>query len=207
MNVNPLHATGLRLLIRVATCVATRPAIWRTLLLFFGFLSLLPAQGTLAAQERAGEPAAATSKQLWFGTMNVENIRHFRFVVELEPQEDDWSGVLKSLDEGGAEFKLKEVTRNDSALTFQLPKTGAVYQGKLSDDGQSISGRWTQNADEFDLEFRSVASIPKRKVKAVWKGTINAVVQKLDVAFIELESGELLFDSISQRVGRIRGEG
>lgn len=138
--------------------------------------------------------------ELWFGTLEVKDVRKFRFLIELNAKGDTWSGVLTSFDEGSRRFDLTEVKRDELTFGFTLPKTGAIYAGKLRDDGKSIAGTWKQGG-ELPLEFARVEKAPQRKIKAAWKGTINAVIQKLEVAFVELESGEILFESIGQKVG------
>ena len=153
-----------------------------------------------AAQEKSA-PAAKSSEQLWFGVMNVQDVRQFRFLLRLNRKDEAYSGVLKSLDEGGREFKMSGIVSTENLLKFELPVTDAAYEGNWSKDSRSMDGKWKQRGREFDLAFRQVKKPPKRKISAIWKGTIDALVQKLDVAFIKLESGQMFFESISQKVG------
>ena len=153
-----------------------------------------------AAQETIAQ-AAKSTQQMWFGTMEIKDVRQFRFVLQLAKNDAAWSGVLKSLDEGGQEFEMSGIVSTESSLKFELPKTAAVYEGTWDKDGELMKGKWKQRGQELDLAFRQVKERPRRKIEAAWKGTIDALIQKLDVAFVELESGQIVFDSISQKVG------
>ena len=157
-----------------------------------------------AAPVQAGEPQPAkteSAEQLWFGTMTIKDVRQFRFVLMLTKRGDNWSGKIKSLDEGAREFEMTDIERTESRFGFQLRQTAAVYEGVFKEGGGSIEGKWKQGGGELDLAFRRVEQPPSRGVKSVWKGRLNTPIQKLDVAFVELDSGAFIFDSITQKVG------
>ena len=138
--------------------------------------------------------------ELWFGVLKTP-IRVFRFVIEFNKDGDESAGELRSLDEGSRTFPLTKVRRDDGKLSFTLPLTDAAYESSLNDQGTQAEGKWTQRGQQLPLSLRKVDSIPTRKVKNLYTGTLNAIVQKLDVAFIELESGEVYFDSVTQHAG------
>lgn len=169
---------------------------------FLSCLLALTVLTTAFGQAPADQAKEADSPkaELWFGTLRVEDVRQFRFLVELKPKGDEWSGVLISFDEGSQRFELSEVQRDETTFSFVLPKTRATYIGKPSEDGKTIAGKWKQGGN-LTLDFERVAEAPKQKIKTTWKGTINAIIQKLDVAIIELESGELFFESLAQKAG------
>lgn len=162
-------------------------------------LTLLPAP--CRSQTKPGATADKSAPQIWYGVMNVEDVRQFRFVVQLSREQELLQGQLTSLDEGGTQFELRDVKQTDEKLEFTLPRTKATYVGETAADGQTIQGAWKQNGREFALNFRAVESAPARPATKVWKGTLNAIVQKLDVAFVHLEDGTIVFDSISQKGG------
>ena len=57
-----------------------------------------------------------------------------------------WKAVFYSIDRGGgAGIPANTVTLQGSALKISFLEMGGSYEGKLSADGQSISGTWTQN--------------------------------------------------------------
>ncbi len=145
--------------------------------------------------------AAEQSPELWFGQLDAK-VRRFRFVVRLQQDETGaWGGQLESLDEGGAKFRLDSVARSDGKFGFELKATQAVYAAKLHQDEQVATGIYRQHGAEFELNFERVAAVPERAIKTYWTGKLNAIIQKLDVAFIELDGGDVLFDSVSQKAG------
>lgn len=143
-------------------------------------------------------PAAAKTKQLWYGELKT-GARNFRFVITTQPDSD--KGNLLSLDEGARNFELTEVAVSQAAFRFTLPITKAQYSGKLSDDGKRVDGQWSQSSAQFDLDLMQVAEPPKEELQAYWTGKLDAMLQKLDVAFRERTDGTVLFDSLTQKTG------
>lgn len=167
------------------------------------YLSLAVRSAFFAATMTLGWTASNTQAQdsgseTWFGKMTAGG-RQFRFAVKLQESEKRWTGKLISLDEGNAEFVLSDVTNDGSQLGFSLKQTQATYEGKVS-EGNS-DGKWKQRGSDIDLDFERVVEIPRPAIKSLWTGTINVIVQKLDIQIRELESGEIFLDSISQKVG------
>ncbi len=145
--------------------------------------------------------AAKAVSELWFGELDVES-RKIRFVLELTTGTNgSWSGELLSLDEGDARFPLTSLVHDKGQFTFALEATGATFDGRLDEEGHTISGKWKQRGMEFELVFKRVDESPNQPLKKVWIGELNLVLQKLKLAIRELENGEVLFDSLTQRAG------
>ena len=161
---------------------------------------LLCASAIGLVSTQAQEADQATVQERWFGVLEAGQ-RHFRFEVALDKKGDAWSGKLKSLDEGGAEFDLAELKRSDDEFGFLIKVSNGRFEGKFDSDTSSANGHWVQGGAKLPLKFNRVEEFPKQKLKALWKGTINILVQKLDVQFRELEDGRLYFDSVGQRAG------
>ena len=164
------------------------------------FFLLICASAFGLASIQAQEAEQATAQERWFGVLEAGQ-RHFRFEVTLRKSGDDWNGKLKSLDEGSAEFDLAELKRSDDEFAFLIKVSNGRFEGKLDSDTSSADGNWIQGAVKLPLKFGRVEAFPKQKLKALWKGTINILVQKLDVQFRELVDGRLYFDSVGQRAG------
>ena len=147
-----------------------------------------------------GNAAADQAPDLWFGVLKTAN-RNFRFILELSSNLKDTEGKLRSLDEGNRTFDLTRVSRSDVNLIFELPLTSASYESTMNAKGTQTNGFWIQRGQQIPLSFAKVSSIPKRKVKQVLAGTLNALLQKIEVAFVELETGEIYFNSVSQKAG------
>jgi len=180
---------------------------FRILGCFFA-LSLTVVPGTAGSCNAQGQdppaeaksPANPTDKELWYGVLDAE-VRKFRFAVEIDTRADPLTAVLRSLDEGNRIFPLSEIVKNDRRLSFTLPLTKAQYEGEVDDTGSGVRGKWKQNGVDLPLEFNRVAVVPAQSVKHAWKGTINAVIQKIEVAFTVLDSGEVFFASVTQKAG------
>jgi pimeloyl-ACP methyl ester carboxylesterase len=143
-------------------------------------------------------PATAKTKQLWYGELKT-GARNFRFVITTEPDSD--KGNLQSLDEGARDFELTEVVVTKDAFRFTLLVTKAQYSGIPSEDGKRVEGQWSQSGAQFDLDLTQVAEPPKEELQAYWTGKLDAMLQKLDVAFRERKDGTVLFDSLTQKTG------
>ena len=157
-----------------------------------------PSDFTEAAALKKREANKAT--ELWFGVLKTP-VRNFRFVIELSGNKPNAKGKLRSLDEGNRTFSLTNVRREDRKLSFTLPLTAAAYESSLTHKGTQSNGTWSQRGTQLPLTLRQVQSIPTRKVKTLLTGKLNAIVQTLDIAFVELESGEVYFNSVSQKAG------
>ncbi len=173
------------------------------------FPAFLPTYGqtTQVVQKRKTPAQISSQKQkikpeleLWFGVLTTP-VREFRFVVELEFNAGATAGNLRSLDEGNQTFALANVSRADGKFSFTLPLTNATYQSTLTNNGTESTGIWMQREQELPLSFEKVAAVPKQKIRNYLTGTLNAIVQKIEVAFIELECGKLYFNSVSQKAG------
>lgn len=108
---------------------------------------------------------------------------------------------MRSLDEGNQIFELTHVDSKRGKLTFALPATDAAYASVLKNSETRSTGTWTQRGQQLPLSFEKVATIPKRTIKNLFTGTLNAIVQRIEVSFVELETGQLYFNSVSQNAG------
>ncbi len=169
-----------------------------------------PPQPNATAEQ---EPEGKGVQEMWYGTLDAES-RIFRFVLELRADDNDdkqWTGTLLSLDEGRAKFPLDSLRRDDQQLSFEIKASSARFESQLADAekpnakklsaDKTTGGKWKQGPASLDLNFVRVDAVPPENITTLWTGQLNAVVQKLDVAFRELASGQVLFDSLSQRAG------
>ncbi len=180
----------------IHACIATVILSWP----FHVHAQVTQPPQTPEVSQGANSQNQTTQTNLWFGTLSTP-ARDFRFVVELNENRQDSEGKLLSLDEGNRTFALTKVHREEGKFSFQLPLTDAAYESTLNDEGNHSTGTWTQRGQQLPLSLTKVAAIPKRKVKTLLTGTLNAIVQKIEVAFVELESGKVYFNSVSQNAG------
>ena len=95
--------------------------------------------GSLYAQEIAGQ---------WQGTLQPPGgappLRIVMVVSKPDPQ--TIRAVMHSIDQGGQPINAGNVSLQGSTFKFAIPAIGGTYEGRLSGDGNTISGTWTQGA-------------------------------------------------------------
>jgi uncharacterized protein (TIGR03435 family) len=80
----------------------------------------------------------------WQGTLNA-GAAQLRTVIQISKGDDGgWKAVFYSIDQGGQPLPVTTTTLQGSTLKMSLPGIGGSYEGKVSGDGNSISGTWTQ---------------------------------------------------------------
>ncbi len=62
--------------------------------------------------------------------------------------------MFYSIDQGSEGAPVSSIALQGSTLKFSLDMIQGIYQGKLSADGKSISGTWTQSGTSFPLDFQ-----------------------------------------------------
>ena len=158
--------------------------------------------------EAAEEPTAAEAR--WYGELDAAD-RRFRFVLEVDTeQEPDPRWQLRSIDEGDRRFLVEDFSEDGEQLRFTLPVSQASYSGNIGDDGL-IKGIWQQRGGRFPLDFEPVGEEPlPPPPEEVWSGTLDAIVQKLQLRFrITRDKAGLRtawMDSLTQQSGGFRGD-
>ena len=110
---------------------------------------------TAWAQAPAASSADATHKieDTWQGTLHVPQAnRDLRLVVKVKKND---KGALEvsnySIDQGGGEMKADSASFEDGEFKFAIQAIDGKYEGKMSGDGKSISGTWTQGPGSLPL--------------------------------------------------------
>lgn len=109
-------------------------------------------QGTPAAgavQASAASGAAGT----WQGTLTPPNGKGLRIVMKVTTADGKWSAVMYSIDQGGQPMKASSVTVNGDTVNVDVSLIGGAFAGKLSKDGNSLDGTWTQGPTPVDLKL------------------------------------------------------
>src|ERR1700691_438382 len=102
-------------------------------------LALAILSGTaLHAQDFAGD---------WQGTLKI-GAQELRVIVKVDKNDNGgWTAALLSIDQSpdrGASIPANSFSLQGSDVKFAIDQIRGSYQGKLSADGTSISGTWTQ---------------------------------------------------------------
>jgi hypothetical protein len=112
----------------------------------------------LAALVAAAGLAQAQDKDLtgdWQGTLSAGGA-NLRLVLHVSKAADgSLKANLDSVDQG-VNIPVNSVTFKDSRLSLSLEMIHGSYEGKISTDGNVISGTWTQG-QPFPLDFKRAA--------------------------------------------------
>ncbi len=107
------------------------------------------AQAAAPGQAVAANPAKDLTGT-WQGTLHAGH--DLRTVVKITK---DAKGAYKaqfySIDQGGQPLPVDSITLNGSTVNMTLSMIGGKFQGKLSGDGQTIDGEWTQGPTPLAL--------------------------------------------------------
>ena len=109
-----------------------------------GFLALavVCACSTASGQDISGS---------WQGTLNTGS--ELRTILKIEhAAHGGWSGTFYSIDQSSRGLPIPSLEFHNSELKFSIPDFNGSYQGKLSADGNSISGTWHQG-QSWPLNF------------------------------------------------------
>ena len=100
---------------------------------------LMLAAGSLYAQDLTGD---------WQGTLKGPTGIEFRLIVRVSKKADGgWQAVLSSIDQSpdwGSGAAVDTVSLQGSDFKLKIDAVKANYEGKLSADGNSIKGTWSQ---------------------------------------------------------------
>ena len=109
--------------------------------------------------KRVGKVPKETLVQTWQGTL-VAGGAEFEFQIRMfRNQDGKLSAKLDSFSEQlmGLPIELGPKTTADSKqFDFQIKVTKAAYEGRRSEGGKSVEGKWKQAGGEFPLDFKSV---------------------------------------------------
>ena len=85
----------------------------------------------------------------WQGTLQTQ--KSLRILLRVTKTDKGWSAKTYSIDQGAMPISVTSITLDGSALKFTVDMIGGSYEGKLSADGNSIVGTWTQGPSPLPL--------------------------------------------------------
>jgi fermentation-respiration switch protein FrsA (DUF1100 family) len=149
------------------------------------FLATIPAYTQAAAQSGVQDLVGD-----WQGTLSAGG-QQLRMVLHITKAPDaSLKATLDSIDQPGANgIPVTSISLKDSKLSLEVSMVQGTYEGKVSADGKTISGTWTQ-AQPLALEFKRADApviIEKKPAKpsdidGAWIGTLDLGI-KLRVVF------------------------
>jgi hypothetical protein len=104
--------------------------------------------GTLLGQDITGT---------WQGTLQFG--AGLRTVIKVSKADDGGlKAVMFSIDQGGQSIPAGAVTLQSSVFKMSIPGIGGAYEGKLSADGASMAGTFTQGDKPMPLNLKRVTA-------------------------------------------------
>jgi len=90
----------------------------------------------------------------WQGALQVPS-RELRIVFKISTTDaDNLKAVLYSIDQGGAPISASTITRDGSSIKISVVGIGGTFEGKLSADGNSLAGTWSQGPQPLPLTLK-----------------------------------------------------
>jgi uncharacterized protein (TIGR03435 family) len=118
-------------------------------------LGRIHAAESQAAVQGAQSTTGTSAKSLadtWQGTLQAG--RDLRTVFKITKADDgSYKAVLYSIDQGGDGIPADSVTLDGATLKISIKPIGGTYEGKLSSDGKTITGTWSQGPNPLPLNL------------------------------------------------------
>ena len=116
-------------------------------LVFFGLIQITQVH----AQSPADNPTTNIA-DTWQGTLHAG--QDLRTVVKISKAEGGgYKAVFYSIDQGGTPLPVTKITLEGTTVKMSLTAIGGTYEGKLSADGKSITGNWSQGPNPLPLNL------------------------------------------------------
>ena len=143
------------------------------------------------AQEPAGPIGPAPSPRdivgTWQGTLHLPAAnRDLRIVNKISKDE---KGALKvvdySIDQGSQAMVATSASFEDGVLKFSIDFIQGKYEGKMSPDGKSIAGTWTQGPNPLPLNFDRANADTAWVIPEPPKTMVSSANPGIDVATVK----------------------
>ncbi len=95
----------------------------------------------------------AAQREIWDGVLNAGQKLRIEFHLSKNDQ-DQWSGHLVSVDQGGARINLDSVSFADDQLKIEIKLVGGGFSGKLNESRTEAEGNWSQGPAKLPLTLK-----------------------------------------------------
>ncbi len=138
--------------------------------------------------------AAVTPAGVWEGSIETPN-GELGFVFNIHRDGDKWAAEMDVPVQGVTGLPISDVKVEGAAISFPIPGPGDPhYEGKLSEDGKTIAGTFTQGPSSIPLslkwksEARAVEKAPANvgdlaPLVGSWEGVLDANGTQLHLTF------------------------
>ena len=119
----------------------------------------MAANGAAASAQAAAVPAATATQPAaaqdvvgtWQGTLHAGN--DLRCVVKISKSSAGYTAAFYSIDQSPQPIPATKTTFADGVLQLSIDAIGGKYEGKISADGKTIAGNWTQGPNPLVLNL------------------------------------------------------
>ena len=87
----------------------------------------------------------------WQGTLNAG--KDLRIIVKVEKNDAKLAATMYSIDQQVPPLKASGTRFEGGTFTFSVDLIGAKYEGKISGDGNAMTGTWTQGPTTLPLNL------------------------------------------------------
>jgi len=102
--------------------------------------------------QSAPDNAAQSIADTWQGTLHAG--RDLRIVAKISKADDGgYKTAFYSIDQGGDPVPVTKTTLDGATVKMAVTAIGGAYEGKLSADGKTITGTWTQGPNPLALNL------------------------------------------------------
>ena len=115
-----------------------------------------PATPAQTAPPATAPPTSPTDiVGIWQGTLHIAAAnRDLRTEIKIAKAADgSYKLAFYSIDQGGQPIAADKTVFENGTLTFSMDAIGGKYEGKMSADGKSINGTWTQGPNGLTLNL------------------------------------------------------
>lgn len=120
---------------------------------------LIAAIALLCAAPSHAQEVTATGA--WQGNLNIFGSSMRLTLRVTQDEKGALYGTISSPDMGIGGMDVSGVKLKKTTLKFDIPQYNGSFEGKISEDGQSIIGSWYVGEQELPITFRRVAAAPQ----------------------------------------------
>ena len=97
---------------------------------------------------------------IWQGVIEVSGTK-LRLVINISSEQNSTlTATLDSPDQGVTGIPIDKVTFQNDNLNLEVQSIHGVYNGKFSEDDQTINGHWEQSGQSFPLLLQRLDKAP-----------------------------------------------
>jgi uncharacterized protein (TIGR03435 family) len=126
-------------------------------------LAAVAGRGTTLAQTAQATPGSQTAPASethakgdisgdWQGTLQLPD-RGLRTILRVTKADKGFAAKMYSIDQGAQPITATSISTDGTTVKYAVDLIGGSYEGKLSADGNSIVGTWTQGPNPIPLTF------------------------------------------------------